>query len=560
MNLDNFEKEVDEMILLKGHEYYENGSVTEVKEIRKNEWSATVKGFNLYHLKITIKEGEIIYSECSCLYDTGPVCKHEVALYYKIRDELAGKSDENSIEQTTEERLKELFQKMKKEELLDIIIEQALNDDKFYNYLLAQYEMPGKNESKEYYKKFIQSYLNAAMGRHGFIDYFHAHAAAEGASHLIEIANTEIEKKEYEKAVCITQSVVEEMVPSLDYSNDSSGYAELSIKKAFDVLHRVSEQELPDKLRLSLFNYCIKESEKKIYDDYGSWQYDFIEIAIKVSVTEAEMKTLLDTLDSYIRTEIGENHSLNRLERFSTIKYKLLNKMGRKDEAEDFFISNLHFPDFRRKALSLAFEKMNYDRVIELALEGEKKDGDKNLHGLVREWKKWRFNAYTEKKDNEGIRKLSFDFLLNDNDITFYEEYKKTFSDGKWEKSYLALKTDLKEKAGNRFSSILADILVKEKEFPLLLEMIKQHPGYVSSYQGHFLNTHPEEIFNLHVINIRDEAALATDRKKYQSVCANIKNLTKLGGKEQASQLVREFRNTYKNRRAFQDELAKMGE
>ena len=32
--------------------------------------------------------GEIIYSECDCPYDFGPVCKHEVAAYFQLFDML----------------------------------------------------------------------------------------------------------------------------------------------------------------------------------------------------------------------------------------------------------------------------------------------------------------------------------------------------------------------------------------------------------------------------------------------------------------------------------------
>ena len=75
----------------------------------------------------------------------GPTCKHEVAVYYIIRDEILDGKKENEERKTGEERIKRLLDKLTKEGLMTIIIERALDNDKFSNYLIARYEIPGKN-------------------------------------------------------------------------------------------------------------------------------------------------------------------------------------------------------------------------------------------------------------------------------------------------------------------------------------------------------------------------------------------------------------------------------
>ena len=113
-------------------------------------------------------------------------------------------------------------------------------------------------------------------------------------------------------------------------------------------------------------------------------------------------------------------------------------------------------------------------------------------------------------------------------------------------------------KSNNSFSTILADILVKEKEFPELLEILKKNPYYVESYQKHFLKSHPEVIYRLHVVNIKEDAGRASNRKEYRNICSQIEKLKKIGGIKEAEVLIKEFQKTYNHRPAFLDELSKV--
>ena len=122
-------------------------------------------------------------------------------------------------------------------------------------------------------------------------------------------------------------------------------------------------------------------------------------------------------------------------------------------------------PEFRRIAIEEAYRKKKFDRVVELALDGEK--SDKEYAGLVAEWMEWRIKAYQKKKDTGEIRKLSYEFLVNYNDIKYYEAYRKSVPVSEWAQEYNKLKKALSRKAGRHFPDLLADILVKEKEFAL---------------------------------------------------------------------------------------------
>ena len=87
--LKEFEQHIDETIFKRGYQYYKKGLVQEPIEISNGEYEAIVEGTEDYTVELTIKNGVVTEHVCSCPYDLGPVCKHEVAvMFYLQKEEL----------------------------------------------------------------------------------------------------------------------------------------------------------------------------------------------------------------------------------------------------------------------------------------------------------------------------------------------------------------------------------------------------------------------------------------------------------------------------------------
>lgn len=86
ITLDNFESSVPFKILMRGIDYYESGSVTELAETSPGEWEATVEGTEEYNIEISMDGTEVESWYCDCPYDGGSICKHVVATLMAIRD------------------------------------------------------------------------------------------------------------------------------------------------------------------------------------------------------------------------------------------------------------------------------------------------------------------------------------------------------------------------------------------------------------------------------------------------------------------------------------------
>ncbi len=86
MKLKSFESDVERKIVERGLNYYRSGDVKKLEKVSENEFSAVVFGSEKYSIYVKINGDAIIEHECDCPYDWGNVCKHEVAVFYAIRN------------------------------------------------------------------------------------------------------------------------------------------------------------------------------------------------------------------------------------------------------------------------------------------------------------------------------------------------------------------------------------------------------------------------------------------------------------------------------------------
>jgi uncharacterized Zn finger protein len=86
--IQNFEKQLNAVMLQRGKQYHEEGAVADLEE-NAGRLTAEVEGTETYNLSVTLKnDKEIVAYNCDCPYD-GAICKHVIAVLFEIRDELA---------------------------------------------------------------------------------------------------------------------------------------------------------------------------------------------------------------------------------------------------------------------------------------------------------------------------------------------------------------------------------------------------------------------------------------------------------------------------------------
>lgn len=113
--LDNFEKKVDSKILDRGFEYYEQNYVRNLSQVSRGVFEAFVRGTERYKVTIKLKDRTVTEHLCTCPYDWGDVCKHEVAVLYYIRDSQ-WEEDDNEYD-----RFKRMMQKVSEKDFAEFL-------------------------------------------------------------------------------------------------------------------------------------------------------------------------------------------------------------------------------------------------------------------------------------------------------------------------------------------------------------------------------------------------------------------------------------------------------
>ena len=104
-----------------------------------------------------------------------------------------------------------------------------------------------------------------------------------------------------------------------------------------------------------------------------------LSIAAHLISNESEAETILSLLENSQLSEYQQESALR-------IKLHIVRKTKGDEEAEKLIDMNLSYPSFRHDAITKAMDAKNYERAIELAQEGIRKDS-KDKPGLATDWK-----------------------------------------------------------------------------------------------------------------------------------------------------------------------------
>lgn len=121
-----------------------------------------MQGSEDYEVIVKLDEkGEIIYSECDCPYDFGPICKHEVAAYFKLFEIIDNDySNLSSKEKASNPSgIKGILNNLSKEELVKIILDIAQENRILKNSLILRYSKGNSEQELEKCKRLIESII-----------------------------------------------------------------------------------------------------------------------------------------------------------------------------------------------------------------------------------------------------------------------------------------------------------------------------------------------------------------------------------------------------------------
>jgi hypothetical protein len=575
MDLIDFENYIDPKILARGYDYYENDYVTSVEEIEENVFVAKVSGTDRYTVEVELDhKANIIDTQCDCPYDLGEYCKHQVAVFFTLREMKNNISGEKcpvpqnhcmdleaALKSPVREKREEIdIQKVlsgrTKDELVEFLLDIAAEYEEIKRHIELNFCIGNDEDEIKKSIVLIRTYMNNNSDKWGFVSYRNTSEAVRGADMVLEKARCALERNKTTHAVKLALCIIQEMIDLLQAADDSDGVIGGTIEEnlAF-IAEIIVDEELSLVQKEDIFDKLMTEAAHKRYDGWTDWRLDLLSKCSELADDRHLRNKLENYLVSMIGNEKGDSWSINYFaEQINLIRYHMIEKYDGRKKAEEFIEQNLQYSDFRKMAIESAMKKKDYNGVVKLTLAGEEQD--KSSPGLVDQWKGYRYKAYELSGNVDEQRGIALDFILK-GDFEYYRELKSTYDTTEWPAVYPGI-IFLLENQKQTHQNVYTCILIEEGEKQKLCEYVKGRPSSVECFYKYLIPEFTEEVYGLFRQYIEQAAARANSRKCYQGVCAIIRNLQKAGGKEPALEIKQRLFNQYANRPAFRDELSRV--
>ncbi|MEH7493817.1 SWIM zinc finger family protein [Neobacillus niacini] len=550
MKLVNFEQSIDNRILKRGLDYFEQGHVVSLKTKDKMKYKARVEGSEVYTVEISLDINDVIVEcYCDCPYDLGEFCKHEAAVLFALKNEKT--LGEPAV--VVENDLKRVLAEQNKDELVRILLEIADDYPDIEKRLLFKF---ANNEDEiTASKKLIREYINNAK-RNGFIDWRHVDSALQGAEMTLKKAHEKIELGDSETAVLLAIEVLTPVVKMIQYCDDSNGGVSFIMNLAISTIEQAVStalENLDEKEQKKLFEVILKEALKKQYDGWSDWRFELLNVCKIFSHKKDLRKKLekqLEMLEQKAGTSWSEEYEKTQVK---LLQFEIIEKCDGPSAAEKFVYKNIKISDFREKAITRALENSDYEKVLELSISGE--EVDKSYRGLVHKWKEYRYQAFECLGDIENQRELANELLFN-NEYSYYAKLKELYKQDEWtEVLYRIIESFEKERYQ---SSVYIEILKEEKLTKQIIEYCKKHKSLIIDLYPYLMESYFEEANDLFINYIELSAEGTSDRRGYRNVCKLIKTYKKAFGTIHSHKLIAQLNQKYQKRPAFIDELGEI--
>ncbi|MDQ0216768.1 hypothetical protein J2S13_003252 [Oikeobacillus pervagus] len=557
MNLSHFEDSIDDVILERGEDYFNQGNVKKINEVEPNRYLIEVIGSEPYAVDIFLNEDEdVVETTCDCPYDWGEFCKHQVAAFFALRNKRNVHQNQTNVQTPSNQKvdLNTILANLEKEEIIRMMISISEEYPEIKSRLLFKYS-PSENVISTS-KKLVKKYINQYKHR-GFIEWNHVSSALTGAYMVLNKAEEKIVNDEVEIAVSLSLVVLANAMDMLNYSDDSSGNVGSVIINSLDTIYEAVSygvDKINEDQKERIFSTLMKEALHRRYEGWAEWQIDLLKSTILLSDTKGRRQKLERRLNKMLETATDHSWGASYVtENIQLLQYELIERFDDEEKRRQFYKANIHNKYIREKVIKQLLEKGEYEEVIGLCELGIKID-ENNGH-LVQQWKKYQLQAYEGLGDTANKRKLMLDFLYH-NEFQYYPILKTLYEPNEWE---LVLNKILETFEKKPYLPIVyLEIIKEEKMIDKILAYCEDEISTIEELYPYLIESHFEDVRKLFVQSIKSQADQSSNRKEYRRVCKLIKLFKKVCGDEPSQVIIDELKQTNKRRPAFVDELGKI--
>lgn len=536
MNLKNFKEYFDNTILQRGKNYYHDGAVLSIEKISENEYTAEVDGSEIYEVTVEMDDNGNIYDiSCDCPYDMGEYCKHEAAVLYTLRDRIVSMS-KNTVKKSN---LPQLLGKCSNTQLVEIILEHAKEDKNFRNFLRMKLsEDSDSNSIISDFKRISDIYF---QGRSDIDNVF---KAGKLLIDKTEKLSSSVDKvKIYTEIISMLEYGIEN---SYDYDYDEESW------ELFEII-----DECASLMENTVTNIVVSKNENDIASVWdcilkqwhGNFRIDgeerFFPSLIQLC-RFPEYRSKLDEVLVFRRMSADEY----RKRKIDNQRFSIIKNYGTETEITDYINSHIDNPDFRRLAIEEAMHTQNYARAEQLALEGITSDNSR--FSSVSSWHYLLHDIYKLSKDTKKLTEICYN-LIKAGKTDYYKEWKSLIPK---ESRSDEINRLLKEPDNYSYEYIVSYENMSDRIYQICCKF----PAKITCYYEKLKTTELKEQSQLlYEQYIRNEGKRVSNRSEYAVLCEKLRNFSTQCDAELAEKIASDFRELYRRRPAFMDELTKSG-
>jgi len=557
MTLADFSEHIPKNILNRGREYEENGQVTVLSEKSNTThtlYRAVVKGTKRYTVQVQVDKstGEIEFYDCTCPFD-GEVCKHVAAVLFAVMESSDEDIEDAPLRQkknTTEQLLGGLSEAELKQYLRSLMEENR----EVKKHFTATFIMKAASDKNDY-KAILTQSVKGLRGAASFTNPDSVYKAMVPVHRLLEHAEKSLHDGSHEQVLQIAQAVLEKLVPSLQYIDDSNGWMGDCIREAVHLLYLLADVTEDKSLRKKMFQWFLKSAPGKQFLDWDcAWDFAILAAITASPSMEEQIVAMTTAMMELIEdgTSWSKDFNAGRAAEVMLTFYE--NHKSEKD-VEAFIEQNLDLSNIREMAVTQFTKRKNFKRAIELCREGIAISTRKKFPGEVNKWYEMLLEIFRQQDNKSGIIECA-EFLFRNShlELTYYNMLKKELGDEQWK----ARQSDFLKLYQQRHKWYeLAVIYAEEERKQDLMNTLRmsRHVPLIKEFQNHLMPAFKKELHQLYFEIVSGILEQYADRSHYREAANIIKNMKANFNVADIQLFVIEIRERYKHRRALLDEF-----
>lgn len=520
MKIIDMDKYFEDKILRRGYEYYKKNYVKTVKELG-GIYSAIVTGTYNYHVVIDTNQEEYDMT-CDCPYDC--YCKHMAAvLYYLKKDGIVSKDKKKEEYKLEFENTKELQKCLNKElrNMKSISYDTNLSYADLLEMLKKVFDKIDKEDMSSLYDYVITTH----MWVDNHINEFYTRYNDDYEDYYSTYSDDTFDDEE-------------------DICNNADNFSDITDKSIYEfILNYILECTKSDLKYLKYYLYFLYDKYQE--DEYIEYCGDYLEI--EYLVEKAYSKEMASYLIKFIDSIKHEREYQDN--KFESWILKLKYEYYDKEETIKLARKNL-LKHYNREFVLKHYKENNVTEYIEvleeiILLKLNKYDKEKYINELLRT-----YEQTEDKNDYERMVKLNY---IESPNLKNYILVKNMYEPKEWLKVRDTYIHPYKSQ-----SRLYIELCLEESEYDEVFD-------YLKSCNIDFINFYIEK---LKIIDLKRTSLLYKDkiiesaeycyngRKSYEEIVQNLFKLYNLDrDKQNVEEVIKLFRDKYKNRKAMLEEL-----